>query len=148
MASSSSSNNNGTSSSLLLPGTGWTNGALPPTSQFSLHPYTRSGRLELYTEHRRMINLSSTWSRIGSETTEFGRGDHSNSNSGSSLLCTSDPNEEGRVVRALVAQLCEKFYDQGWATGTGGGVSIRIGGGSTTTENNTSQLAADKEAPI
>jgi methylthioribulose-1-phosphate dehydratase len=83
-----------------------------------------------------MINLSSTWSRIGSETTEFGRGDHSNSNSGSSLLCTSDPNEEGRVVRALVAQLCEKFYDQGWATGTGGGVSIRIGGGSTTTENN------------
>ena len=80
-----------------------------------------------------MINLSSTWSRIGAETTEFGRGDHCNSNSGTSLLSTSDPNEEGRTVRALVAQLCEKFYDQGWATGTGGGVSIRIGG---PTDNN------------
>lgn len=74
-----------------------------------------------------MINLSSTWSRIGAETTEFGRGDHYNSNSGTSLLSTCSPNEEGRTVRALVAQLCEKFYEQGWATGTGGGVSIRIG---------------------
>lgn len=38
------------------------------------------------------------------------------------------PIEEGRTVKALVAQLCEKFYEHGWATGTGGGVSIRVGG--------------------
>ena len=38
------------------------------------------------------------------------------------------PVEEGRTVKALVAQLCERFYNQGWATGTGGGVSIRVGG--------------------
>ena len=30
------------------------------------------------------------------------------------------------AVRSLIAQLCECFYRQGWATGTGGGVSIRI----------------------
>jgi len=36
--------------------------------------------------------------------------------------------EEGKTVRALVAQLCECFYKQGWAMGTGGGVSIRVGG--------------------
>lgn len=38
------------------------------------------------------------------------------------------PVEEGKTVKALVAQLCERFYYQGWATGTGGGVSIRVGG--------------------
>jgi ribulose-5-phosphate 4-epimerase/fuculose-1-phosphate aldolase len=38
------------------------------------------------------------------------------------------PKEEGRTVKALVAQLCERFYNMGWATGTGGGVSIRVGG--------------------
>lgn len=36
--------------------------------------------------------------------------------------------EEAKAVRALVAQLCECFYKAGWATGTGGGVSIRVGG--------------------
>jgi len=36
--------------------------------------------------------------------------------------------EEAKTVKALVSQLCECFYKAGWATGTGGGVSIRVGG--------------------
>lgn len=109
------------------PGAGWTNGAIAIPPQSSLYPYTRPGRLAVYTRHRRMINFATSWSRIGEGTTEFGLGDHSNSAKGQSIM-SGDPREEGRMVRALVAQLCERFYGQGWATGTGGGVSIRVGG--------------------
>lgn len=28
-------------------------------------------------------------------------------------------------AKALVAELCKQFYDQGWVSGTGGGISIR-----------------------
>lgn len=106
------------------PGKGWTNGAITP--QFTLHPYTRSGRLQLYSHHRRWINFQSSWSRIGAGSTELDAV-HSESSSGKSVMtgCLLD---EARTVRALVAQLCECFYKQGWATGTGGGVSIRVGG--------------------
>lgn len=30
-------------------------------------------------------------------------------------------------VRALICDLCRQFYDQGWVSGTGGGISIRSG---------------------
>lgn len=30
-------------------------------------------------------------------------------------------------VRALIVELCKQFYDQGWVSGTGGGISIRQG---------------------
>jgi methylthioribulose-1-phosphate dehydratase len=112
-----------------VPGTGWTNGDLPPqfAPAFTLHPYTRSGRLALYNHHRRMINLSSSWSRIGENSTEMDAV-HDKSSGGKSVM-SGCPMEEGRAVRALIAQLCERFYDMGWATGTGGGVSIRVGDG-------------------
>ncbi|KAL7538255.1 hypothetical protein ACHAXR_008396 [Thalassiosira sp. AJA248-18] len=110
------------------PGAGWTNGAVPPqfTPTMTLHPYTRSGRLALYNHHRRWINFQSSWSRIGAGSTEMDA-IHSKSASGDSVMtgCLID---EGQTVRALVAQLCEFYYKAGWATGTGGGVSIRVGG--------------------
>ena len=110
------------------PGRGWTNGQVPPqfTPTMTLHPYTRSGRLALYSHHRRWINFQSSWSRIGSGSTEMDA-IHTKSSSGKSLM-TGCLIEEGKTVRALVAQLCECFYKAGWATGTGGGVSIRVGG--------------------
>ena len=110
--------------SAVAPGDGWTNGALPPS--FALHPYTRSGRLSLYSHHRRWINFQSSWSRIGKDSTELDAV-HSRSSTGETLL-TGCLVQEGKTVRALVAQLCECFYKHGWATGTGGGVSIRVGG--------------------
>jgi len=110
------------------PGSGWTNGQVPPqfTPTMTLHPYTRSGRLMLYSHHRRWINFQSSWSRIGKGTTELDAV-HKESSSGQSIMtgCLID---EAKTVRALVAQLCECFYKHGWATGTGGGVSIRVGG--------------------
>jgi methylthioribulose-1-phosphate dehydratase len=30
-------------------------------------------------------------------------------------------------ARALIVELCRQFYDQGWVSGTGGGISIRAG---------------------
>ena len=111
------------------PGAGWTNGAVPPlfTPAITLHPHTRQGRLALYNHHRRWINFQKSWSRIGADTTEHGKGDHADSSSGESVM-TGCLIEEGKTVRALIAQLCECFYKHGWATGTGGGVSIRVGG--------------------
>ena len=112
----------------VLPGSGWTNGQVPPqfTPTMTLHPYTRSGRLMLYSHHRRWINFQSSWSRIGKGSTELDAV-HTNSSLGKSIMtgCLID---EGKTVKALVAQLCECFYKAGWATGTGGGVSIRVGG--------------------
>ncbi len=111
------------------PGAGWTNGQLPLqfTPAITLHPFTRSGRLALYNHHRRWINFQSSWSRIGGENATEMDAVHSASSSGASVM-TGCLVEEGRTVRALVAQLCECFYKAGWATGTGGGVSIRVGG--------------------
>eukprot|EP00578_Thalassiosira_sp_NH16_P013046 CAMPEP_0181121636 /NCGR_PEP_ID=MMETSP1071-20121207/24852_1 /TAXON_ID=35127 /ORGANISM="Thalassiosira sp., Strain NH16" /LENGTH=666 /DNA_ID=CAMNT_0023206485 /DNA_START=122 /DNA_END=2122 /DNA_ORIENTATION=- len=111
-----------------VPGEGWTNGQLPPqfTPATTLHPFTRTGRLALYNHHRRWINFQSSWSRIGKGATEMDAV-HSKSSSGESIM-TGCLVEEGKTVRALVAQLCECFYKAGWATGTGGGVSIRVGG--------------------
>ena len=110
------------------PGSGWTNGQVPHqfTPTMTLHPYTRSGRLMLYSHHRRWINFQSSWSRIGKGSTELDAV-HKESSSGKSIM-TGCLIEEGKTVRALVSQLCERFYKAGWATGTGGGVSIRVGG--------------------
>ena len=113
------------------PGAGWSNGDLPPqlTPATTLHPFTRSGRLALYNHHRRWINFKSSWSRIGEGHTEIsGGGAVGESAGGESLLKAGDLEEEGRTVRALVAQLCEYFFKAGWATGTGGGASVRVGG--------------------
>lgn len=96
------------------PGAGWTNGQIPPqfTPAMTLHPFTRSGRLSLYNHHRRWINFQSSWSRIGDGTTELDAV-HSESSGGKSVM-TGCLVEEGRTVRALVAQLCECFYKTGF----------------------------------
>lgn len=112
-----------------IPGQGWSNGALPPSQSFLL-AQTRDGRLEVYENHRRWIGIQSHagWTRIGQGATEL------DARVSSSQSCRTDNNdtidltEEARSVRALIAQLCETFYKAGWATGTGGGVSIRVGG--------------------
>lgn len=102
------------------PGAGWSNGDVPP----AMYPLTRKGRISLYSAHRRWINLEKSWTRIGTGHEHDFR--HSSSGVGDSHDQT--PQQEADTVRSLIAQLCEKFYERGWATGTGGGVSIRVGG--------------------
>ena len=112
-----SGTSNGDSSS---PGAGWTNGDVPP----AMYPVTREGRISLYSAHRRWINLQKGWTRIGDAHEHDAR--HSSSGGGDAHEHTEE--QEADTVRSLIAQLCEKFYERGWATGTGGGVSIRVGG--------------------
>jgi methylthioribulose 1-phosphate dehydratase/enolase-phosphatase E1 len=102
------------------PGEGWSNGDIPP----AMYPMTRQGRISLYSAHRRWINLEKSWTRIGTGHEHDFR--HSSSGVGEALNET--PEQEADTVCSLIAQLCETFYNRGWATGTGGGVSIRVGG--------------------
>lgn len=103
------------------PGQGWTNGDLAP----QLFPYSQDGKLELYGRQRRWIGLAQGWTRISEGTTELDAR-HSGSQTGASVI--QNEQQEAQTVRSLIAQLCETFYRQGWATGTGGGLSIRVGG--------------------
>lgn len=41
---------------------------------------------------------------------------------------TSTPSASSRKTRELVCELCRNFYDLGWASGTGGGISIKDNG--------------------
>lgn len=107
---------------LNTPGKGWSNGDLAP----QLFPVTQAGRLQLYGSQRRWIGLKSGWTRIGAGTSEIDARHSSSQAAGHDLHeCLVS---EARAVRALISQLCERFYQFGWATGTGGGVSIRVGG--------------------
>lgn len=105
------------------PGEGWSNGDIHPT----MFPVTRDGKLQLYAAQRRWIGLSQSWTRIGKGDALDAR--HSTSMNGA--VIAEDPHQQARAVRSLIAQLCETFYKFGWATGTGGGISIRIGQGTT-----------------
>jgi len=126
---------------LNTPGKGWSNGDIRP----EMFPLTRNGKLQLYSGTRRWIGLNKGWSRVGGD--DEGGGKVSNqyshrtttsskmgsllSTSASTISTTSTTmmfNEEALAVRSLIAQLCEQYYKFGWATGTGGGVSIRVGG--------------------
>jgi hypothetical protein len=116
------------SDDLTFPGQGWSNGDVKP----QMFSFTREGKLQLYSSQRRWLHLAHGWSRIGEETgsdgkqaTQFSRR-VSYSNKGTSIVENAD--SEARTVRSLIAQLCEQFYKDGWATGTGGGVCIRVGG--------------------
>jgi methylthioribulose-1-phosphate dehydratase len=107
-----------TSASTKAPGAGWSNGSMPQ----SMFPLSRNGKLALYSHNRRWIGLHQSWTRIGSGS-EF---DARHSSSATSGSLAESPEQEAEAVKALIAQLCEQFYRNGWATGTGGGVSIRI----------------------
>ena len=104
-----------------IPGHGWSNGDIRP----EMFPVTRQGKLQLYSSQRRWLHLSHGWSRIGADSTQFSRR-VSFSHRGQKIV--EDLDSEARAVRSLIAQLCEQFYRFGWATGTGGGISIRVGG--------------------
>ncbi|CAB9526665.1 Probable bifunctional methylthioribulose-1-phosphate dehydratase/enolase-phosphatase E1 [Seminavis robusta] len=103
------------------PGYGWSNGEMNP----QMFPVTRDGRIQLYSRERRWIHVNDGWTRLGGGANEHSAVTFS-SQSGDALTECRD--EEARTVRSLIAQLCETFYQQGWATGTGGGCSIRVGG--------------------
>jgi len=112
-----------------------------------MFPLTRNGKLQLYSGTRRWIGLNKGWSRVGGDegggkvSNEYSHRTCRSSKMGS-LLSTSSTStqitsnisaskmldEEALAVRSLIAQLCEQYYKFGWATGTGGGVSIRVGG--------------------
>ena len=106
---------------LQIPGRGWSNGDMRP----EMFPVTRQGKLQLYSSQRRWLHLSHGWSRIGADSNQFS---HRVSFSQKGQKIVEDMDSEARAVRSLIAQLCEQFYRFGWATGTGGGISIRVGG--------------------
>mmetsp|Transcript_3936 Transcript_3936/g.9563 ORF Transcript_3936/g.9563 Transcript_3936/m.9563 type:complete len:650 (+) Transcript_3936:107-2056(+) len=128
-------NNDRTTPLSSKPGVGWSNGDIAP----QMFPVTRQGKLQLYGSQRRFVHLAHGWSRVGgggrggggggdnnnNKTNEFSRRT-SVSSQGSRVVENADA--EAKAVRSLIAQLCETFYNFGWATGTGGGVSIRVGG--------------------
>jgi methylthioribulose 1-phosphate dehydratase / enolase-phosphatase E1 len=127
-------------SDLTIPGSGWSNGAIaadliqPEEKLFSLYSNTQSGKKELYSEQRRWIGLEgSGWTRLGESGHEHDRCTSSSSNLPKDNAATKnetatidDVHEQAYAVRSLIAQLCETFYRMGWATGTGGGCSIRV----------------------
>jgi len=109
-----------------VPGAGWSNGDLPP----QLLPFSQAGKLRLYQNQRRWIGLAGGWSRLGQDGHEHDARTSSSTNTGETV---TDPD---KAVRSLIAQLCESFYQAGWATGTGGGVSIRLPSSSSSSTNN------------
>jgi methylthioribulose 1-phosphate dehydratase/enolase-phosphatase E1 len=118
--------NGGEEADLHVPGRGWSNGDM----RAEMFPMTRDGKLQLYSSQRRWLHLAHGWSRIGTggdgkKSTQYSRS-VSFSSGGTSIV--EDRDSEAQTVRSLIAQLCEQFYRNGWATGTGGGVSIRVGG--------------------
>ena len=120
----------GDPSSSSKPGVGWSNGDIAP----QMFPVTRQGKLQLYGSQRRFVHLAHGWSRVGGDggdgggdkTNEFSR--RTSVSSQGSRVGFENADAEAKAVRSLIAQLCETFYNFGWATGTGGGVSIRVGG--------------------
>lgn len=94
------------------PGAGWSNGDIPPALR------KVNDKLQRYGE-RRWIGLSQGWTRIGSG--------HEHDAVSSTSKNIGEANVVDPVaIKSLIAQLCEFFYQQGWATGTGGGCSIRV----------------------
>lgn len=93
------------------------------TVEPQIFPATLEGKLQTFSQ-RRWIGLSQGWTRIGAGTTELDSRQSSSQTLGEEMKVS--PHEQARAVRALIAQLCESFFHQGWAPGTGGGVSIRV----------------------
>jgi hypothetical protein len=124
-------NSNALNNELKKPGKGWSNGDIRP----EMFPLTRDGKLQLYSGTRRWIGLNKGWSRVGGDEDgdQYSHRTSRSSKMGSLLsastsITTKMLDEEALSVRSLIAQLCEQYYKFGWATGTGGGVSIRVGG--------------------
>lgn len=103
------------------PGSGWSNHDIPPL----MYPQiTQSGQIQLYKSYRRYIHTAKGWSRTGSSSPN-----DAISSAGHGEKVHHSKGDEAKVVKSLMSQLCEKFYNKGWMPGTGGGMSIRIGSG-------------------
>lgn len=101
------------------PGEGWANKDMP----MMMYPHlSQDGQIHLYKCHRRYIHTSHGWSRTGSSCPNDAV---SQAHHGEKV----NHEDESKVVRSLMSQLCEKFYSKGWMPGTGGGLSMRIGSG-------------------
>ena len=120
---------------LTIPGSGWSNHSNTTLNasekSISLYTGTQTGKKELYSQHRRWIGLvGSGWTRLGASGHEHDRSTSVSSNlpDGATHVAATmeDVHEQAYAVRSLIAQLCETFYQMGWATGTGGGCSIRV----------------------
>lgn len=96
------------------PGAGWSNGDIQPM----LYASSQAGKLSLYGSHRRWIGLQSAWTRVSDQK------DPSAVPDVAELVVPEE--EQAQTVRCLVAQLCEKLFFLGWATGTSGAVSLRV----------------------
>ena len=104
-------------------GKGWSSGQQDPT----MFPLTRDGRLQLYSANRRWIGLNKGWSRVGAEgTNQFSHRTRRSSQMKSliSVGANASPEERQKMLqaealgcRSLIAQLCEQYYQFGWATG-------------------------------
>jgi methylthioribulose 1-phosphate dehydratase / enolase-phosphatase E1 len=121
---------NGDAMASAIPGAGWSNGDIPPDALFAS---TQSGLKQRYASQRRWIGLyeGSGWTRLGEGGHEHDAKTSSSANlPSSSAEANVSPEEQVEQqafgVRCLIAQLCETFYRAGWATGTGGGCSIRV----------------------
>lgn len=91
------------------PGFGWTNGALD--------------KVRYYESNRRWISLGDGWTRIG-DGSQYDAVTTTSRVASQKEFGSRD--QQAQTVRSLIAQLCETFYKMGWATGTGGGCSIRV----------------------
>jgi methylthioribulose-1-phosphate dehydratase len=106
------------------PGAGWTNGDLPPAMRVVGQQNNNDQQLVRFGERRWISPLSGQgWTRIG-DGHEHDAVSSSSKTIGDDQFKTVDP----VAIKCLIAQLCEFFYRQGWATGTGGGCSIRVRG--------------------
>ena len=130
VAAITTTNDDDTSTDKNPVGSGWSS-SNPGASNPQMFPLTRNGRLSLYSGNRRWIGLNKGWSRVGAkdgegkETDQFS---HRTTGSAKMKSIVEDADREAIAVRSLIAQLCEQYYKFGWATGTAGGVSIRVGG--------------------
>lgn len=109
------------------PGEGWSNSSISPL----MYPYSQEGRVSLYQSSRRWIHTATAWSRTGDCDPNDPIATRKSIDS-STKKKTMTPQHEGKVAKSLMSQLSEKFYSLGWKPGTGGGMSIRIGSGTST----------------
>jgi methylthioribulose 1-phosphate dehydratase/enolase-phosphatase E1 len=90
-----------------------------------LYSVSQAGRRVVYGSQRRWIGLATGWTRLGAGATELDSRIATSQSTGPDLFA-ENAEAQGQAARALMAQLCEKFYTLGWAPGTGAGVTLRL----------------------
>lgn len=67
------------------------------------------------------MSCSCNHNKVSAETPHLNSQETKNLNDSNSLVLSSDPEHPAN----LICELCRMFYNNGWVTGTGGGISIR-----------------------